>query len=105
MPSDIRALSSAAPRTAESRRCTIRAPTGGRWESEPMAARYAIFYAPAPDDALWRFGCMVLGYDAASGRDVAPIVPPGFTPERWAQAVADPRRYGFHATLKAPFVL
>ncbi|MDQ0470650.1 DUF1045 domain-containing protein [Labrys wisconsinensis] len=70
-----------------------------------MPTRYAIYYAPAPDTALWRFGSDVLGYDAATGEDVPQWVPEGFTPQAWAAATADPRKYGFHATLKAPFAL
>lgn len=70
-----------------------------------MTARYAIYYAPDPASALWRFGSAVLGYDASEGRDVPPLVPAGFTPEEWARATSEPRRYGFHATIKAPFRL
>lgn len=70
-----------------------------------MSPRYAIYFAPDPASRLWRFGSEVLGYDAVSGQDVAAFVPPGHTPEGWARATADPRRYGFHATLKAPFRL
>jgi len=67
--------------------------------------RYAVYYAPAPQTALWRFGCEVLGFDAATGADGASWHPPGMTPQEWAAATADPRGYGFHATLKAPFRL
>ena len=67
--------------------------------------RYALYFAPAADSALWRFGCETLGYDGASGADVPQWCPPGFTPEDWLAATEDPRTYGFHATLKAPFRL
>jgi putative phosphonate metabolism protein len=70
-----------------------------------MAVRYAVYFAPDPVSRLWRFGSAVLGYDAATGRDVPFLVPPGQTPDAWAAATEDPRRYGFHATLKAPFEL
>jgi putative phosphonate metabolism protein len=69
------------------------------------APRYAIYYAPAPKSALWRFGSAVLGYDAASGRDLGFAVPPGRDPAGWPALTQEPRRYGFHATLKAPFTL
>ncbi len=69
------------------------------------AYRYAIYLAPPPDTALWRFGSQVLGYDAATRADLAGFAPPGFTPEAWRAATARPRRYGFHGTLKAPFRL
>lgn len=70
-----------------------------------MTARYALYAAPAPDSALWRFGSSVIGYDAALALDAA--FPEGslFAAEDWPASTADPRRYGFHGTLKAPFVL
>lgn len=67
------------------------------------AARYAIYFAPDSEDPLWRFGCGVLGYDAASGRESASPPPDGVDERDWASLIASPRRYGFHATLKAPF--
>lgn len=70
-----------------------------------MSDRYAIYLAPPPDSDLWRFGCRVLLRDAATGADVPGFAPPGWTPEAWAETTAEPRRYGFHATLKAPFRL
>lgn len=68
-------------------------------------ARYAIYYAPAPGSALWRFGSAAIGYDAATGDEVACTPPPGFSPQEWHAATEEPRRYGFHATMKAPFHL
>ncbi|MET3890448.1 hypothetical protein ABIE41_001524 [Bosea sp. OAE506] len=67
--------------------------------------RYALYYAPAVDSALWRFGCGTLGYDAFSGEEMAFSVPHGCDPQLWPELTAEPRRYGFHATLKAPFEL
>jgi putative phosphonate metabolism protein len=67
--------------------------------------RYAIYFAPAPDDPLWRFGSAVLGYDAALGCDVPYLPDTGFGLDEWAAWTEEPRRYGFHATLKAPFRL
>ncbi|WGS01153.1 DUF1045 domain-containing protein [Bradyrhizobium sp. ISRA443] len=64
--------------------------------------RYAIYYAPSPDSPLHRFGATLLGYDAASGDDLP--FPNGVTPD-WHEVTQDPRKYGFHATLKAPFTL
>ncbi|MGY4568625.1 DUF1045 domain-containing protein [Bradyrhizobium sp. USDA 3256] len=64
--------------------------------------RYAIYYAPSPDSALHRFGSTLLGYDAVSG-DALPF-PEGVTPD-WREVTEDPRKYGFHATLKAPTAL
>ena len=68
-----------------------------------MAARYAIYFVPGATSALYRFGASILGYDCYSGRDVA--FPDGIELEEWPSIVREPRVYGFHATLKAPFRL
>ena len=78
-----------------------RAPTAEPPASDPM--RYAIYVAPAPKTPLWRFGSAVLGYDAETGREVAQLVPPGWDADAFRALTEEPRRYGFHATLKAPF--
>lgn len=69
------------------------------------APRYAIYYAPSPASALWRFGSAVIGYDAVDGSRPRMLVPDGFSAEDWLDMTREPRRYGFHATLKAPFSL
>jgi putative phosphonate metabolism protein len=67
--------------------------------------RYAIYYAPPQESRLDRFGASLLGYDAFGRHDlpfpedVLQAVPD------WHELTADPRKYGFHATLKAPFRL
>jgi putative phosphonate metabolism protein len=67
--------------------------------------RYALYFVPAPGSDLDRFGAALLGYDAFGGQDVpfpddvAQAVPD------WRDLTQDPRKYGFHATLKAPFAL
>jgi putative phosphonate metabolism protein len=67
--------------------------------------RYAIYYVSEPGSDLDRFGAQLLGYDAFSGEDlpfpdgVAQIAPD------WQEVTRDPRKYGFHATLKAPLAL
>lgn len=57
--------------------------------------RYAIYFVPTSDDPLWAFANRWLGRDPETGAvfdcDTA--------------IVGDPRRYGFHATLKPPFAL
>jgi putative phosphonate metabolism protein len=65
--------------------------------------RYAIYFVPAADTPLYRFGSSVLGYDCYTGRAVAPI--DGVDAPSWAEVVREPRVYGFHATLKPPFYL
>jgi putative phosphonate metabolism protein len=67
--------------------------------------RYAIYFAPEAASLLWRFGSSVIGYDAATGGDVPFAETAGLTPSAWSILTEDPRRYGFHATLKAPFTL
>lgn len=65
-----------------------------------MMKRYAIYYAPDPGGfadaaAGW------LGWDAVAGRVVGqPVLPVPL-----ADWTAEPRRYGFHGTLKPPFRL
>lgn len=70
-----------------------------------MAPRYAIYYAPAEGSPLDRFGRTWLGRDAASGDEVEPPELPGLGRARWREITAEPRRYGFHGTLKPPFAL
>jgi putative phosphonate metabolism protein len=67
--------------------------------------RYAIYYASAPGSELDRFGAQMLGYDAFSGADLpfADGLLRGL-PD-WHDLTRDPRKYGFHATLKAPLTL
>ena len=67
--------------------------------------RYAVYLAPPSDSPLARFGARVLGRDAESGETIAGYAPPGFAPGDWRALSCEPRRYGFHATLKAPFRL
>ena len=52
-----------------------------------MTERYAIYYAPAAESALWRKAAEWLDQP-----DIAPLA-------------VSARRYGFHATLKAPMAL
>src|SRR4029077_5796072 len=67
--------------------------------------RYALYYAAASGSELDRFGANLLGYDAWSGEDLP--FPDGVAegiPD-WRDLTQDPRKYGFHATLKAPLAL
>jgi hypothetical protein len=67
--------------------------------------RYAIYALPAASSALWRFGTAVIGYDSRKGREISAWTPVGFTLEQWQEWTSEPRRYGFHATIVAPFEL
>jgi hypothetical protein len=67
--------------------------------------RYAIYFVPAVQSRLYRYGSAILGYDCYSGKAVDF---PGKSESRgvnWYELSQEPRRYGFHATLKAPFHL
>lgn len=82
------------------------------WRHRPVtksgfepSMRHALYFTPPPGSALDRFGAAAIGYDAATGEDVRPLALPGIDPARLHALTADPRRYGFHATLKAPFRL
>jgi putative phosphonate metabolism protein len=66
--------------------------------------RYAIYFAPEPDSVLDRFGAELLGYDAYRGADVPFPLEMKWPPD-WREMTQDPRKYGFHATLKAPMAL
>jgi putative phosphonate metabolism protein len=66
----------------------------------PRTARIAVYYAPEPDQALWIEGCRWLGRDPGTGEEVPQPSVPGI-----AQVTRAPRRYGLHATLRAPFRL
>lgn len=67
--------------------------------------RYAIYYAPDAASALHRFGAELLGYDAFDGGErLFPSDVLAHTPD-WIALTSDPRKYGFHGTLKAPFPL
>jgi hypothetical protein len=69
------------------------------------APRFAIYLAPEPHDALWKFGSSWLGYDAGTGTDVSHPKLHGVSMETLREATAHPRLYGLHITLKAPFRL
>jgi putative phosphonate metabolism protein len=71
----------------------------------PTAPRYAVYFTPDAKSDLWRFGSRIIGHDAYLGSDIPHTVPSGFDMANWARLTEEPRRYGFHATLKAPFHL
>ena len=67
--------------------------------------RYAIYFAAGSDSALSRFGAELLGYDAYTGDELPfPDAALHVAPD-WRDITADPRKYGFHGTLKAPMAL
>lgn len=70
----------------------------------PKASRHAVYWMP-PEGPLARFGAAWLGWDAASGVPVTPPTFPGIPQDEVAAATQAPRKYGLHATIKAPFRL
>lgn len=63
-------------------------------------ARVAVYYAPSPDDPLFADSTTWLGRDPESGSPTPqPDIP------NIAEVTAEPRLYGFHATLKPPMRL
>jgi Protein of unknown function (DUF1045) len=67
--------------------------------------RYAVYFAPPPDSAAWLLGSQWLGRCAVSGEMREQPLIDGLAPAAFHQLTAAPRRYGWHATLKAPFSL
>lgn len=67
--------------------------------------RYAIYFTPQPRSPLARFGTGVLGYDCHDRVEVPSLPIRGVDASTLARVTAEPRRYGFHATLVAPFRL
>ncbi len=70
-----------------------------------MSARYAVYFSPAPHSAWWDAGAHWLGRDECSDLPLHPGAWQKFSVDDWRALTAAPRRYGFHATLKAPFRL
>jgi putative phosphonate metabolism protein len=81
------------------------AAAGNATERARSRARYGIYFAPSPDSPWWKAGCAWLGRDANTGDACAQPAIEGLPPESLASLTAAPRRYGLHATLKAPFHL
>ena len=67
--------------------------------------RYAIYFVPPAACGLYRFGAGFLGYDCYTGESLRHPQDIALTGSEWAQLTREPRKYGFHATLKAPFHL
>jgi putative phosphonate metabolism protein len=67
--------------------------------------RFAIYFTPERDDPLTRIATNWLGRDPFSGETKAAPAVGRLSPAEIAYHTAAPRRYGFHATLKAPFRL
>ena len=71
----------------------------------PAVPRYALYYAPRPEEGLAITAAQWLGRNAETGQAKALKPTSVFSADRLAEITADPRLYGFHGTLKAPIVL
>ena len=67
--------------------------------------RYAIYFTPPKESPLTRLAASWLGRDPFSGETIAPPATATLDAAGIAFHSAAARRYGFHATLKAPFHL
>ncbi|EJN16125.1 putative phosphonate metabolism protein [Bradyrhizobium sp. YR681] len=67
--------------------------------------RYAIYFAAGSNSPLSRFGAELLGYDAYTGDEMPFPADALRVAPAWRDVTADPRKYGFHGTLKAPMAL
>ena len=67
--------------------------------------RYAIYFTPGQNDPLTRIAASWLGRDPFTGAQPPAPAVTHLSPAEIAYHTASARRYGFHATLKAPFHL
>src|SRR5215471_9962322 len=79
-----------------------RRPSGHEPFSLGGIMRVAIYYTPRADHPLTRAAALWLGRDAFTGQ---PLPTPPADAIDVSSVTAEPRRYGFHATMKAPFRL
>ena len=69
-----------------------------------MPERFGIYFAPSVTSPLWMLATQWLGRDATTGEAFEEITG-GLPPARRFALAESARRYGFHATLKAPMAL
>jgi hypothetical protein len=69
-----------------------------------MPERYGIYFAPAATSELWRRAAIWVGRDALNSNALEADIG-GIDPEHRHAMTRSARRYGFHATLKAPMAL
>ena len=70
-----------------------------------MSTRYAIYFTPTQGTPWWNFGAHWLGRDECTNQALVQPELAEIPAQQLLQLTAYPRRYGFHATLKAPFTL
>jgi hypothetical protein len=67
--------------------------------------RYALYFTPPVDSQFWQAGSAWIGRDAARNAPITRPVLANVAASTLVEITQHPRRYGFHATLKAPFHL
>ncbi|MGU3576410.1 DUF1045 domain-containing protein [Brucellaceae bacterium C25G] len=67
--------------------------------------RYAIYFTPSSTDALLKIANNWLGRNAFTGETVRRPAMSGLSSDDLDKMTVSARRYGFHATIKAPFFL
>lgn len=67
--------------------------------------RFAIYFVPEQISAFYALGAALLGYDCYGGTACAHPADLGIDTAEWSDLTREPRLYGFHATMKAPFRL
>ena len=73
--------------------------------SAQLPFRYAVYFCPAPDTNWGIAGAQWLGRCAVTGKKNQQLQLSGIDPELFSSLTSHPKRYGWHATLKAPFKL
>jgi hypothetical protein len=69
------------------------------------AYRWAVYFSPAPRSSWARAGARWLGRDVDGEACGRPPHIAGWSVQAWSRVTAAPRRYGWHATLRAPWRL
>lgn len=67
--------------------------------------RYSLYFTPSVDDPFSELAAAWLGYDIWTFTDVDQTACDGLAASEFDALTTAPRKYGFHATLKAPFRL
>ena len=67
--------------------------------------RYALYFTTSADSQFWQTGSAWIGRDAATNAPITRPLLASIANDTLIAITQHPRRYGFHATLKAPFHL
>lgn len=70
-----------------------------------MTERFGIYFAPSTDSEFWKLGSKWLGRDCARGNRLDHPSFKDLNAELLHKVTKSPRRYGLHATIKAPMGL